>query len=88
MKGFRLKFFPLTAALVFSSALSLDPPPAPDSDGHKYDLEIQKVDLVNETDYVVFEGLKVKRYNKTCKDLYINLQKCFKKTFFLKSLCC
>lgn len=37
------------------------------SDGHKYDLEIQRVELMNQTDFVVFQGLKVKRYNKTCE---------------------
>ena len=39
----------------------------PSSGGHKYDLEIQKVLPMNDTDYVVFKGLKVKRYNRTCK---------------------
>lgn len=36
-------------------------------DNRKYDLEIQKVLSVNKTDYVIFQGLKVKRFNKTGK---------------------
>lgn len=48
---------------------------SPQSSGHKYDLEIQKVLPMNDTDYVVFEGLKVKRYNKTCKFLKVKIFK-------------
>lgn len=41
---------------------------------HKYDLEIQKISKANNTDFVVFEGLKVKRLNRTCKfDVSISL---------------
>jgi hypothetical protein len=29
--------------------------------------EIQKVEPANQTDFVVFQGLKVKRYNRTCE---------------------
>lgn len=37
----------------------------PDDDVQKYDLEIQRIVNANDTSYVVFEDLKVVRYNKT-----------------------
>lgn len=58
-------------ALASAQAPAAGPPPAEGppaegaDDGRKYELEIQKVLLVNETDFVIFKGLKVKRYNKT-----------------------
>ncbi|CAO1367270.1 unnamed protein product [Diamesa serratosioi] len=33
--------------------------------GPKYDVEIQKVLLMNESDYLAFDKIRVKRYNKT-----------------------
>lgn len=62
--------FLLAVSILCAKSSPLGPsagPPSGDDGGYKYDLEIQKVELVNDTDYVVFEGLKVKRYNKTCK---------------------
>lgn len=56
----------LTISLTLVSVYCLPPPTNPE-DGHKYDLEIQKVEPANNTDFVVFNGLKVKRYNKTCE---------------------
>lgn len=56
----------LILSIVVLPSLAQIGPPASNS-GHKYDLEIQKIVSVNETDFVVFEGLKVKRLNKTCE---------------------
>lgn len=39
----------------------------PQTQGHKYELELQKVLPMNDTEFVVFEGLKAKRYNRTCE---------------------
>lgn len=36
-----------------------------DDFGPKYELELQKVVLLNESDFITFEKLRVKRYNKT-----------------------
>lgn len=41
--------------------------PPEDGDNRKYELEIQKILPLNESDVVVFHGLKVKRFNKTCE---------------------
>lgn len=58
--------FFLALASAQAPAPAPGPPPAEGGDdGRKYELEIQKVLLVNETDFVIFKGLKVKRYNKT-----------------------
>jgi hypothetical protein len=75
-KNFKFKIFLLLTICCSSAVGQMSPPPPaapePETDGHKYDLEIQKVLLVNETDFVVFQGLKVKRYNKTCEKFQLN----------------
>lgn len=75
--------------LVFSA---LGQMPSSGSVGHKYDLEIQKVELMNKTDFVEFQGLKVKRLNKTCEfngckfvKIVVQRIKFFK--FYFNSLC-
>jgi hypothetical protein len=64
--GMKLNFFISVSIILISFASAqLGPRASKPEDGHKYELEIQKVELMNKTDFVVFEGLKVKRYNKT-----------------------
>lgn len=64
----KYKHLAVTCVVVIFSVVSFAQmgPPA-SSQGHKYDLEIQKVEPLNDTVFVVFQGLKVKRYNKTCE---------------------
>lgn len=64
------KAFELSVIFVlFGCSLQQAPkPPQPDAGGGpNYELEIQKVVLMNDSDFVKFEDLRVKRYNKTCK---------------------
>ena len=66
------------------------PEPSEPEDNRKYDLEIQKVLPLNKTDYVVFNGLKVKRHNKTCELFLVIYQNRLIEVNFLLNhrLCC
>ena len=50
---------------VISSSLLIIVVLSQNSIGPNYDLEIQKVVLLNQSDYISFQNLRVKRYNKT-----------------------
>lgn len=50
---------------VISSSLVMIMVHSEDSDAPKYEMEIQKVELLNKSEYITVDKLRVKRYNKT-----------------------
>jgi len=40
-------------------------PKAEAGEGHQYEVELQRILLTNESEYMTFDKLKVRRYNKT-----------------------